>query len=446
MEQSNYFVEIRRRALEIDWRVPISIFEDGIPDGRISSDLLLAGKYVRVEKDLLIVAPGDHGFLFHRYFDSDVFTGSSPLKLRPGLVIPMTWPLVMSSAPLLAMEAQRPVSIETVGAAGIGFETAAAGGEVMLGGSFRCTLSKNTRLWLIEGGPNKGWACRLLRGSLFCEALVGRSSSMRIETLRGQGRLGSGAVAVQMLEPRLSDVVVASRFGSGEPPRWDMGGFGYSLSASKPMLSWTQSGGAPDSGGFEGLKGNISAHLAGALNQQVDSRETRSAHEVAKPYRAPPAASAKSEGSQVKGVDMTTHVASSTTSSRGGHSSAVRPITIVDKPIYGVPKFDGEIELRLSVDQGSLHCRRPDDIMVDGAGTGSLLLRGPMSAVNNAIETVGFEPPQAESVARPALAPGITAQRHAVMITLFARIGGRMFETSIPLEEFLAGSGHIMSR
>jgi hypothetical protein len=32
------------------------------------------------------------------------------------------------------------------------------------------------------------------------------------------------------------------------------------------------------------------------------------------------------------------------------------------------------------------------------------------------------------------------------MITLFARIGGRMFETTIPLEEFLAGSGHIMSR
>jgi hypothetical protein len=352
----------------------------------------------------------------------------------------------MSTAPLLATDTQKPVHIETVGNAGIGFEAATTGGEVMLGNSYRCTLAKGTRLWLIEGSQNKGWACRLLRGSIFCEALGGRPSSMRIETLRGQGRLGSGAMAVQMLEPRLSDVVVASRFGSGEPPRWDMGGFGYSLSASKPMLSWTQSGGAPDSGGLEGLKGNVSAHLAGALNQQVDLQESKSTKAVAKPYRVPTGASAKGEGSPGKAVDMTTHVASSTIASRSVHSSAIRPITIVDKPVYGVPKFDGEIELRLSVDQGSLHCRRPDDVAVDGSGTGSLILRGQLSAVNNAIETVGFDPPQAENVARPALAPGIAAQRHAVMITLFARIGGRMFETTIPLEEFLAGSGHIMSR
>ncbi len=449
MVQSNYFVEIRRRALEIDWRVPISIFEEGDLADAEAGDLLLNGRYLRIERDLLVVAPFDRGVLFHRFFDPEAPFSGSPLRLKPGQSIPMSWAPVMVSAPVLALDSNRTApTLDSVPAAGVAVEAGAEPITLVLGGDYRLTVGADSRLWFTEGARSKGWAFKLLRGSVLCASLVDRPSTLRVETLRGHGRLSGGAMAAQMIHPLYPDTVLVTSFGAGEPTRWEMGGFGYSFNADKPALVWGQVGGGPDTVGLETLPGRVGPLLAEPLEMVLGKGVAR-ADAVAKPYRAPKlTAKAGASGSASPDKKLRAPEAElpdrSVSSMRNGQAVAIAPITILDKPIHSIPKFDGDIELRVSVDQGVLYCRRTDLASVDGSGTGSLVLRGLLSVVNGTMGFVTFEMPTETSV-KPLVAGG-GQEKRPVMVTLFARIGGRLFETNLPLEQFLMDGASGVSR
>lgn len=437
MVQTNYFVEIRRRALEIDWRVPITVYDETDVIDSAFSDLMLTGRYLRVERDLLIVSPQSRGVLFHRYFDPDVPFPSSPLKLGAGQTIPVSWAAMMVAATPLPLDPEKaPPLLESVPGAGFAIESGEEAVEVALSGDYRLRLGAETRLWVTEGARGKPWTVRMLRGALLCAALVDRPPPLRLETLRGLGRLNGGALGVQMLKPRRPDLVVSLNGGPNPPARWEMGGFAYNLAPEKPALAWLQSGAGPEGVDLDGLSDHLGPQLGGMLAKVIGARGAAAKEPIAKPYRAPrpgakPVAPAVGQDSEVASA---TNVAPAL----NGHAPAIAPIVVLDRPVHTIDKFDGEIELRLSVDQGVLYCRRSDLASVEGSGTGALFFRGALNAVNATLAAVTFEQGPEAPVKQPS--SGQPPEKKPVMVTVFARIGGRLFESNLPLEQLLVGA------
>lgn len=437
MVQTNYFVEIRRRALEIDWRVPITVYDETDLIDAAFGDLMLTGRYLRVERDLLVVSPQSRGVLFHRYFDPDVPFTNSPLKLGAGQAIPLNWAAMMVAASLLPLDPEKaPPPLESVSGAGVALESGEEGVEIALAGDYRLRLGADTRLWVTEGARGKPWAVRMLRGALLCASLSERPPPLRLETLRGLGRLNGGALGVQMLKLRRPDLVVSVNSGPNAPARWEMGGFGYSLGPEKPALAWLQSGAGPEGVDLDGLLEHLGPQLGGMLEKVIGLRGAAAKEPVAKPYRAPkPGAKPPA---QVAGRDSEVASATGVAPAMNGHAPAIAPIVVLDRPVHTIDKFDGEIELRLSVDQGVLYCRRTDLASVEGSGTGALFFRGALNAVNATLAAVTFEQGP-EAPVKPS-ASAQPPEKKPVMVTVFARIGGRLFESNLPLEQLLVGA------
>jgi len=447
MVQTKYFVEIRRRALEIDWRVPVRIYDETDLADAAFSELLLTGRYLRVERDLLVVSPQSLGVLFHRYFDPDAPFTSSPLKLGGGQNIPMSWAAMMVAAPNLALGPDKPPLVDTVSGAGLALETGEEATEIALAGDYRLRMGAETRLWITEGARAKPWTVRLLRGALLCAALVERPPPLRLETLRGLGRLSGGALGAQMLKPRRPDLVVSATSGSSQSTqsmRWEMGGFGYSLGPEKPALAWLQPGAGPEGIDLDGLSEHLGPQLGDMLEKLIGVRGAAVREPIARPYRAPKPAAKSGTPSLSTSTPAEVVPATAVTPTPNGHAPAIAPIVVLDRPIHTIDKFDGEIELRLTVDQGALYCRRIDLASVDGSGTRALFFRGSLNAVNTTLAAVTFELPAEASVKLP---PGAQpAEKKPVMVTVFARVGGRLFESNLPLEQLLAGGANPPGR
>ena len=464
MVQTNYFVEIRRRALEIDWRVPITIYDEAYLNETAPSDLLLNGRYLRIERDLLVVAPQERGMLFHRYFDPEAQFNGSPLKLKPGQSIPISWAAMMTAAPLFPLDSEKPSQLESISGAGYAIETAGSIVSLALGADYRVSVGPETRLWLTEGSRGKPWTVRMLRGSIFCEAVTERSPPLRVETLRGQGKLFGGGFGAQMFVQRRADLVLATSVGVTGPTRWEMGGFAYSLTGEKPSLAWVQSGGGPDGVGLDALSGRLASHLADCVGRALGRGPDSAAQEIAKPYRAPRVGSKGGQAARTTPADKATLAQTNSDVGAGadpsraaetvnevaaviapipnGHAPAIAPIAMLDKPLHTISKFEGDIDLKLSVDQGALYCRRNDLASVEGSGTGALFLRGPLSQVNVTLAAITYEPP----VESPTKLGAPQPERRAVMVTVFARIGGRLFESNLPLEQMLTAGGSTPPR
>jgi hypothetical protein len=441
MVQTNYFVEIRRRALEIDWRVPVTVYDEADLVDAAFSELLLSGRYIRVERDLLVVAPQSRGVLFHRCFDPEAQFAGSPLKLGAGQAIPMSWAAMMVAAPSLPLDPGKPPApLDAATGPGFALEATEEPAEIALGGDYLLRLGAETRLWVAEGARGKPWTVKLLRGALFCVALVERPPLLRLETLRGVGRLSGGALGAQMLKPRRPDLVVSAKPGSAAPARWEMGGFGYNLGGDKPALAWLHSGAGPEGLDLDGLSEHLGVQLGGMLETVLGRRgalaQTAS---VAKPYRAPKPRARANADAHVQNFEKRADLASAAgvPPSLNGHAPAIAPIVVLDRPVHTLEKYDGDIELRLSVDQGVLYCRRADLASVEGSGTGALFFRGSLNAVNATMAAVTYEqlpdPP-----GKPAQG-GAPTEKKPVMVTVFARVGGRLFESNLPLEQLLVG-------
>jgi hypothetical protein len=160
---------------------------------------------------------------------------------------------------------------------------------------------------------------------------------------------------------------------------------------------------------------------------------------VAKPYRAPKPRARANADAHVQNFEKRADLASAAgvPPSLNGHAPAIAPIVVLDRPVHTLAKYDGDIELRLSVDQGVLYCRRADLASVEGSGTGALFFRGSLNAVNATMAAVTYEqlpdPP-----GKPAQG-GAPTEKKPVMVTVFARVGGRLFESNLPLEQLLVG-------
>ena len=440
MVQTNYFVEIRRRALEIDWRVPVTVYDETDLVDAAFSELLLSGRYLRVERDLLVVLPQSRGVLFHRYFDPEAPFTSSPLKLGGGQNVPASWATMMVAAPILPLGPDKASApLEAVSGAGFAVEAGEEGAEIALAGDYRLRLGAEGRLWVTEGARGKPWTVRLLRGALLCASLVDRPPALRLETLRGLGRMNGGSLGAQMLKPRRPDLVVSANSGTTPPARWEMGGFGYSLGPDKPALAWLQPGAGPEGLDLDGLSDHLGLQLGDMLKQLIGPRGAAAKEPVAKPYRAPKPGSKAGAPSPQSGTARGSSVASATsvTPALNGHAPEIASIVILDRPAHTIDKFEGDIELRLSVDQGVLYCRRTDLASVEGSGTGALFFRGALNAVNATLAAITFEQaPEAPLKQPPGAQP---TEKKPVMVTVFARIGGRLFESNLPLEQLLVG-------
>lgn len=439
MVQTNYFVEIRRRALEIDWRVPVTVYDETDLGDASFAELLLTGRYLRIERDLLVVSPQTRGVLFHRYFDPEAPFSGSPLKLGAGQSIPMGWAAMMVAAPALPLGPDKPSApLESVTAAGVALEAGEESAEITLAGDYSLRLGAETRLWITEGARGKPWTVRLLRGALLCAALIDRPPPLRLETLRGVGRVTGGALGAQILKPRRPDLVVSAKAGSNAPTRWEMGGFGYNLGGDKPASVWLHSGAGPEGFELDALAEHLSVQLGDMLERLIPMRGAPAKQPVAKPYRAPkPGAKANAAHALTSEKRTDLASASSVAAPLNGHAPAIAPIVVLDRPIHTLEKFDGDIELRLSVDQGVLFCRRADLASVEGSGTGALFFRGSLTAVNATLAAITFEP-----APEPPVKPTQSAQaleKRPVMVTVFARVGGRLFESNLPLEHLLVG-------
>jgi hypothetical protein len=403
MSRQSYFAEVRRRALEIDWRARIALV-DPVPLEAVEvGDILARARYRRIDDDLLLVVPGDEGLLLHRFFE---------LRPAPDVTHPTgrrlngSWLDTLAGA-TIAIDPETRL-VDPPGGETVALETERTGRSIAFRGAHHVTLGPDTRAWLraASGADPDGWNLRLLTGSVVCAPIDGVARTITVETPRGWGRWQTSRIGIQIGVANEPDLIALIAAGEGDEPWWHTGGVMHRLTPGREMVGWNGSAGARlFHGAIEENATMLSQPLEEAfgLRSRATSADGGRQAPAAVGRRRPAEAPARMV---IKGRPAI---------------PPPPPLTVTGAHSRMVPHYDGPIDLTLTVDRGSLSCRPAADLKIQGDGTRSLQLRGPLPSVNAVLPSVAWTAGGADQQ------PGV--------VILRAVIGDGVFETRLPIDQ-----------